>query len=46
MNFQYYLVFECCGNEVSLGYSSKAGQHGDFCLACDTDDPETEVVKR
>lgn len=39
----YKLVFECCGNEVPLGLDSMVGHHGDWCLKCDTEDPETTV---
>lgn len=43
---RYLLHFECCGNEVPLGRDRRVGNHGDFCLACETDNPETEVRAR
>lgn len=46
MRSEYVLVFECCGNEVVLGYDDTVGSHGDYCLACDTDNPETRRDRR
>lgn len=46
MRSEYVLVFECCGNEVSLGYDDAVGAHGDYCLACDTDNPDTRRERR
>jgi hypothetical protein len=40
---EYKLVFNCCGNEVSLGYEPKKGKHGEHCLSCDTENPDTEI---
>ena len=46
MHKQYVVVFDCCGNEVLLGWDNKVGKHGDYCLACDTESPKTTVETR
>lgn len=42
---EYTLHFLCCGNEVYLGRDRSVGRHGEYCLACDTENPETEVIE-
>ena len=39
----YKLKFHCCGSEVSIGTDRNVGKHADYCLSCDTENPETEV---
>lgn len=41
---EYFLKFECCGNELPLGFEPTKGDHGEYCLACDTSNPPTEIV--
>lgn len=41
----YKLVFDCCGNEIPLGRADSVGMHDEFCLACDTENPETRVER-
>lgn len=40
---EYVLVFDCCGNEVSLGLTREVGQHGAYCLSCETEAPDTHI---
>lgn len=46
MSDEFVLVFRCCGNRVSLGRTPEEGSHGDHCLACDTERPDTTVERR
>jgi len=42
---RFELHFECCGNVIPLGFDRNIGSHGDHCLACDTANPPTSVVR-
>jgi hypothetical protein len=39
----YILEFGCCGHTIGLGDDAAVGTHGEHCLRCDTDDPDTTV---
>lgn len=43
---EYALVFACCDAEVPLGSTPTTGHHDQYCLVCDTADPDTEIIKR
>jgi hypothetical protein len=40
----YKLKFKCCGSELTLGMEREIGNHGDYCLACNTENPKTEII--
>lgn len=42
---QYELWFKCCGNTVPLGLTPEIGEHGEYCQACDTNNPGTEILE-
>jgi len=41
----YKLEFECCGSELTLGMKPEVGNHGDYCLSCETENPKTEIKR-
>lgn len=45
MRTEYVLIFECCGNKITLGDDGRVGAHDQFCLACDTENPKTNVKR-